>query len=103
LKEKWKKKGKNLKEDKTFVISKKKIKCTNMNKIYWPDEGYTKGDLISYYHNISKFILPYLKNRPQSLNRHPNGINGKSFYHKNMDEEQLARMDRNSKNAFKIK
>jgi bifunctional non-homologous end joining protein LigD len=81
--------SKQMKENKTFIISGKKIKCTNMNKIYWPDDGYTKGDLISYYHRISKYILPYLKNRPQSLNRHPNGITGKNFYHKNMDEDQL--------------
>ncbi|MGF1587017.1 MAG: DNA ligase D [Bacteroidales bacterium] len=83
------KESKQLKEDKTFVITGNMVKCTNLNKIYWPDEGYTKGDLISYYRTVSKFILPYLKNRPQSLNRHPNGIKGKSFYHKNMDTDQL--------------
>ena len=63
-------------KEKTLVFSKKKVKCTNLTKIYWPGEGYTKGDLISYYHSISKFILPYLKDRPQSLNRHPDGITG---------------------------
>ena len=77
------------KTDKTFSVSGKKAKCTNLTKIYWPDEGYTKSDLIDYYSSISKFILPHLKERPQSLNCHPNGINGKSFYQKNMDVEQL--------------
>lgn len=60
------------------------LKLTNLDKIYFPDEGFTKGDIIEYYNKISRYILPYLKNRPESLNRHPNGINGKSFYQKDM-------------------
>ncbi len=76
-------------KEKLITLSGKKIKCTNLNKIYFPDEGFTKGDLINYYQSISKFILPYLKDRPQSLNRHPDGINGKSFYHKDMDINQI--------------
>src|SRR5262249_11482874 len=60
------------------------LHLTNLSKLYWPDEGYTKGDLIQYYRDVSGFILPYLKNRPQSLNRHPNGIYGKSFFQKDM-------------------
>ncbi len=67
----------------------KTVKLTNLTKIYWPAEGYTKGDLIDYYLRISKYILPYLKDRPQSLNRHPNGIKGPNFYHKDMDTEQI--------------
>ncbi len=61
---------------------KQEVKLTNQKKIYWPDEGYTKGDLITYYDQMSKFVLPYLKDRPESLNRFPNGIKGPSFYHK---------------------
>lgn len=63
-----------------------KSKLTNLKKIYWPEESYTKGDLISYYDEISKFILPYLKNRPQSLNRFPNGIKGKNFFQKDIND-----------------
>ncbi|MCH5683471.1 hypothetical protein LWM68_03760 [Niabella sp. W65] len=63
-------------------MGKQEVKLTNQNKIYWPDEGYTKGDLITYYDQMSKFILPYLKDRPESLNRFPNGIKGPNFYHK---------------------
>jgi len=74
---------------KTINVSGRKVKCTHLNKVYWPEEGYTKGDLIGYYQSISKYILPYLKNRPQSLNRHPHGITGSSFYHKDMDVKQL--------------
>lgn len=76
-------------KEKTFIISGKKVKCTNLTKVYWPDEEYTKGQLIAYYRSIAKFIIPHLKNRPQSLNRFPDGIKGKSFYHKNMDDSQL--------------
>jgi bifunctional non-homologous end joining protein LigD len=76
-------------KEKVLVIGGKKLKFTNLTKIYWPGEGFTKGDLISYYYRISKYILPYLKDRPQSLNRHPNGIREKSFYQKDMDIEQI--------------
>ncbi len=70
------------KNDKTEIIAGKKIELTNLDKVYWKEEGYTKGDLIEYYKEVSKIILPYLKDRPQSLNRFPDGIAGKSFFHK---------------------
>lgn len=54
----------------------------NLDKIFWPKEGYTKGNLIDYYDRMADVILPYLKDRPESLNRHPDGIEGKSFYQK---------------------
>lgn len=60
------------------------LKFTNLSKIFWPKEKYTKRDLINYYYQVAPYILPYLKDRPQSLNRHPNGINGKSFYQKDV-------------------
>ncbi|MGE5395286.1 MAG: DNA ligase D [Candidatus Saccharibacteria bacterium] len=75
--------------EKIIEVEGKSVKCTNLTKVYWPDEGYTKGDVIAYYMSVSKFILPYLKNRPQSLNRHPNGIKAKGFYQKDMDVSQL--------------
>jgi bifunctional non-homologous end joining protein LigD len=65
-------------------INGENIKFTNLSKIFWPDEKITKRDLINYYYQAAPYILPYLKNRPQSLNRFPNGINGKSFYQKNV-------------------
>lgn len=58
------------------------VKLTNQQKVYWPKEGITKGQVLNYYNQISKFILPYLKDRPQSLKRNPNGISDKGFYHK---------------------
>lgn len=58
------------------------FKITNPKKVFWPDEGYTKGDLIDYYETVAPWMLPYLKDRPVVLTRYPNGINGKSFYQK---------------------
>jgi bifunctional non-homologous end joining protein LigD len=63
-------------------MAKTKPAFTNLDKLYWPDEGITKGDLINYYETIAPFILPYLKNRPLSLKRNPNGIKDDGFYHK---------------------
>jgi bifunctional non-homologous end joining protein LigD len=55
---------------------------TNLHKVYWPHEGYTKGDLVAYYKAISPWLLPYLKDRPLVLTRFPDGIEGKSFFQK---------------------
>ena len=60
------------------------VVLTNVDKVYWPEEGYTKGDVIAYYADMADYILPYLKDRPESLHRHPNGIGEKGFYQKNM-------------------
>ncbi|GGG90627.1 ATP-dependent DNA ligase [Parapedobacter pyrenivorans] len=65
-------------------INGNELKFTNLKKVLWPEEKYTKGDLLNYYWQAAKYILPYLKDRPQSLNRFPNGIKGKSFYQKDM-------------------
>jgi bifunctional non-homologous end joining protein LigD len=58
------------------------VTFSNLDKVFWPDEKYTKGDLIEYYRSISPWLLPYLKDRPVVLTRYPDGINGKSFYQK---------------------
>ena len=63
------------------------VKYTNIDKLYWKKEQISKGDLIDYYQQISQYILPYLKDRAQSLNRYPNGIEGESFYHKDAGGE----------------
>ena len=69
------------------------LKFTNLNKLYWPEEKIFKRDLINYYYQIAPYILPYLKNRPQSLNRFPNGIKGKSFYQKDVTGKVPSWMD----------
>lgn len=63
------------------------VPISNIDKIYWPESGLTKYDLIDYYLGISETILPYLIDRPQSLHRHPNGISQEGFYQK--DNESL--------------
>src|SRR5438309_1785677 len=60
----------------------KEVKFSNLDKVFWPDEGYTKGDLIEYYRAISPWLLPYLKDRPVVMTRYPDGITGKSFFQK---------------------
>jgi bifunctional non-homologous end joining protein LigD len=63
------------------------LKLTNLSKIYFPEEKITKGDVLAYYDAVADTILPYLKNRPLSLKRNPNGITDKGFYHKDAAEE----------------
>jgi len=63
---------------------------THLDKIFWPKEKITKGEVIEYYQKIAPYMLPYLKDRPESLNRHPNGINGKNFFQKNFTYEPPA-------------
>jgi bifunctional non-homologous end joining protein LigD len=60
------------------------LKFSNLSKVYWPEDNITKRELINYYYQIAPYILPYLKDRPQSLNRFPNGIHGESFYQKDV-------------------
>jgi bifunctional non-homologous end joining protein LigD len=55
---------------------------SNLTKVFWKDEGYTKGDLIDYYRQVSPWILPYLEDRCLVLTRYPDGILGKSFFQK---------------------
>jgi bifunctional non-homologous end joining protein LigD len=59
-----------------------RFEFSNLDKLFWPEEGYTKGDLIEYYRAIGPWILPYLKDRPVVLTRYPDGITGKSFFQK---------------------
>ena len=60
------------------------LKFTNLSKIYWPEDKVTKRDMFNYYYQVAEYILPYLKDRPQSLNRFPGGIHGPGFYQKDV-------------------
>lgn len=60
------------------------LKFTHLDKIFWPEEKITKRDLINYYYQVAPYILPYLRDRPQSLNRFPDGYKGKHFYQKDV-------------------
>ena len=59
------------------------VHFTNLDKSFWPEDGYVKGDLVDYYREIAPWILPYLADRPVVLTRFPDGIHGKSFFQKN--------------------
>jgi bifunctional non-homologous end joining protein LigD len=74
------KSGKKGKSEPTF---------THTDKVYFPDDGYTKGDVLAYYESMADIILPYVKDRPMVLNRHPNGINKPSFFQKDADTDKL--------------
>lgn len=71
-------------ETQVRTINSHALKFTNLSKIYWPGEKITKRDMINYYYQIAPYLVPYIKDRPQSLNRFPNGINGESFYQKDV-------------------
>lgn len=62
------------------------LKFTNLNKVFYPDEGYTKRDVLNYYAGIADLILPHLEDRPLSLKRYPNGIKEEYFFQKNVPE-----------------
>lgn len=63
-----------------------RLKFTNLNKVFWPDEGYNKRDLINYYDAVADWLLPHLHGRPLSLKRYPNGIRGDYFFQKDSPE-----------------
>ncbi len=62
------------------------LELTRLDKPFWPEDGFTKGDLIEYYRRVAPVILPYLRDRPVVLDRYPDGIAGKSFFQKNAPE-----------------
>jgi bifunctional non-homologous end joining protein LigD len=59
------------------------LQVSNRDKVFWPRDGYTKGDLLQYYETIWPQIAPYLRDRPVVLTRYPDGIDGKNFFQKN--------------------
>jgi len=76
------KKTKPSENEKEITLNRHKVKLTNQDKIYFPKDGITKGEVIEYYQSVADYILPHLKNRPLSLNRFPNGIEEQNFYQK---------------------
>ncbi|HEX4135992.1 MAG TPA: DNA ligase D [Bryobacteraceae bacterium] len=67
----------------TTTINGHSLKFTNLDKLYYPEDGYTKRDLLNYYDAVAELLLPYLKDRPLSLKRYPNGIHAEFFFQKN--------------------
>jgi bifunctional non-homologous end joining protein LigD len=64
----------------------KRFRLSNLNKVYFPESGYTKRDLVAYYYCMADYVLPFLKDRPLVLRRYPDGIKGQAFFQKDMRE-----------------
>ena len=60
----------------------RELRLSNLNKVYWPDDGITKGDLLTYYWNVADLLLPHLRDRPLTMYRMPDGLAGAPFYEK---------------------
>lgn len=76
----------SLSGDAVVTIDGNQVSLTHLDKLYWPKDGFTKGDLLKYYFETSKYILPYLKDRPLILKRFPNGINKPFFFQHNLED-----------------
>lgn len=77
----------------TLDIAGREVTVTNLNKIFYPKTGFTKGQVIDYYIKVSPVLLPHLKNRPISLKRYPNGVEGFFFYEKRCPEHRPKWME----------
>jgi bifunctional non-homologous end joining protein LigD len=64
-------------------VGERTLKLSNLDKVLWPETGFTKGQLIDYYARVAKFMVPHLRDRPITLRRWPNGVAAPSFYEKN--------------------
>jgi bifunctional non-homologous end joining protein LigD len=60
----------------------RELRLSNLDKLFWPDEGITKGDLLAYYQAVAEVLVPHLKNRPFTMRRYPDGAYGKAFFQK---------------------
>jgi bifunctional non-homologous end joining protein LigD len=66
----------------TLKVANRTLEVSNLDKVLYPDVGFTKGQVIDYYIRIAPVLLPHLKDRPLTLKRYPNGVNGEFFYEK---------------------
>ena len=73
-------------ENVVIELEGKRLRLSHLNKVYFPAPGYTKRDLLAYYYRVSKYILPFLKDRPLVLRRYPDGVQGQAFFQKDVRE-----------------
>jgi bifunctional non-homologous end joining protein LigD len=66
-----------------IAVEGRELVVSNLDKIFFPENGFTKGEVIAFYSKIAETILPHLRQRPLTLKRYPDGIEGKHFYEKN--------------------
>src|SRR4051812_38948689 len=76
------------KKESVIEVEGRQIKLSNLEKVLYPKAGFTKGDVIDYYVRIAPVLLPHLKNRPLTLKRYPNGVDGMFFYEKRCPEHR---------------
>jgi bifunctional non-homologous end joining protein LigD len=65
-------------------VGSRSLSLSNLDKVLWPRDGYTKGDLIDYYERFASYIIPHLRGRPLTLQRYPDGIDKQTFFEKQM-------------------
>src|SRR3954451_24950525 len=65
------------------TVDDRELEFSNLEKVYFPESGFTKGQVLDYYSNAAEFIVPHLRDRPLTLKRYPDGITGEHFYEKN--------------------
>ena len=70
----------------TIELEGKRLRLSNLNKVYFPESGYSKRNLLAYYYRIADFVLPFLRDRPLVLRRYPDGIKGQAFFQKDLRE-----------------
>lgn len=73
-------------ENITLELEGKRFRVSHLNKVYFPESGYTKRNLLAYYYRMADYLLPFLRNRPLVLRRYPDGINGDAFFQKDLRE-----------------
>ncbi len=79
-------KAKALEGDVSVKVGREVVPLTHLERVYWPEEGYTKGDLVRYYYEVADYILPYLKDRPLIMKRFPSGVKGPFFHQHDVNE-----------------
>ena len=79
-------KAKSLEGDVSVKVGREVVPLTHLERVYWPGEGYTKGDLVRYYYEVADHILPYLKDRPLIMKRYPAGVGGPYFHQHDVNE-----------------
>jgi bifunctional non-homologous end joining protein LigD len=74
--------------DATLEVGGREVRLTNLEKVFWPDEGITKGDLVQYYAEVAPVLLPHLVDRAMVMKRYPHGVDGKFFFMKRAPEQR---------------